>query len=584
MLDLSKNESIAETSVRKYQDDSDFAEAFKNLLRPVDTLAKKKHNEPLKYDLIKELDSFLIHLRVDTDLGGSLVFVEAALMIQNVILIYQKRVDELIDVMMKLIGKFRAYRINDNIDIDFDTENEVGNKKKKKEKKVKFYSSFEPIKEHTIGTLKKYDCKVINLSKKPPVQKIVLNANIKVDNKYSKILPYICIGNGDNIGKKYDYMINFPLNRDLAVNEEFDCPTNEDPNSATPLNYRKSTDPLPMNLMEVDDDIDEVFPSTPDPVIFDQTVNEEIRATNAVAMLPDLGNVLNVSQVPQNTEDIWDPISNSNDNNFADKPLVKKKGSKKEDSGIWLPTYTVAELTCQLFKLKSGLYVDNVFRQLIHDALEVQRSEIAKLKKKRMIEEEKERFDYHDKEIEEKLKNGDEPGFIGFESPIHDDNDLFGNVDEPENEEPMEDANIDNFQSYQKNAIDMQKHEQNQIEMMNEQLKMRQRVQEWHNNLRPILEEEEKRIEFDVHEYGTRILSCFEFIGEKKLFGELVGGLDKEEVARYFLSLLMMVNTYNLEISNDIAENDISITLLKKERHHEELQVNIGNQVNQEQN
>jgi len=62
--------------------------------------------------------------------------------------------------------------------------------------------------------------------------------------------------------------------------------------------------------------------------------------------------------------------------------------------------------------------------------------------------------------------DADEPGFIGFESPIHDDNDLFGNVDEPENEEPMEDANIDNFQSYQKNAIDMQKHEQNQIEMV----------------------------------------------------------------------------------------------------------------------
>jgi len=119
---------------------------------------------------------------------------------------------------------------------------------------------------------------------------------------------------------------------------------------------------------------------------------------------------------------------------------------------------------------------------------------------------------------------------------------------------------------------------------MNEQLKMRQRVQEWHNNLRPILEEEEKRTEFDVHEYGTRILSCFEFIGEKKLFRELVGGLDKEEVARYFLSLLMMVNTYNLDISNDVSENDILITLLKKERHHEELQVNIGNQVNQEQN
>ncbi|XP_008182638.1 uncharacterized protein LOC100163434 [Acyrthosiphon pisum] len=380
MMELSKNESIAETSVRKYQDDSDFAEAFKNLLRPVDIIAKKKQCEPLKYDLIKELDSFLFHLRVDTDLlGGSLVFVEAALMIQNVILIYQKRVDELIDVMVKLIGKFRAYRINDNIDVDLDAENEVGNKKKKKEKKVKFYSSFEPIKANTAVTLKKYDCKVINLSKKPPVQKIVLNANIKVDNKYNKILPYICIGNGDNIGKKYDYMINFPLNRDLAVNEEFDCPTYEDPTSATPLNYRKSTDPLPTNLMEVDD-IDEIFPSTPDPIIFDQTVTDEVCVANA--MLPNPENILNVSQIPQNTDDIWDPILNAKDNNFADKPLVKKKGSKKEDGGMWLPTYTVAELTCQMFRLKSGLYADNVFRQLIHDALEVQRSEIAKLKKK----------------------------------------------------------------------------------------------------------------------------------------------------------------------------------------------------------
>lgn len=580
MNNISKNESSAEISIRKYQDDSDFDEAFKNLLRPMESIIKKKQCEPLQYDLIKDLDSFLNHLKLSTD-EGALVFVEAALMIQNVILIYQKRVDQLIDVMMKLIGKFRAYRINENIEVDYDAENDAGNKKKKKEKKVKFYSSFEPIKGQIFGTLKIFDCKVINLSKKPPVQRIVLNANIKVDNKYSKILPYICIGNGENIGKKYDYMINFPLNCDLAVNEEFDCPTNADSKSATPLNYRKSFDPLLMNLMEVDE-IDEIHPSTPDPVIFDQTVTDEVCVANA--MLPNPVNILNVSQIPQNTDDIWGSVLNAKDNNYVDKLVVKKKGSKKDDGGMWIPTYTIAELTCQMFKLKSGLYADHVFRQLIHAALEVQRSESAKIKKKRIIAEEKERFDYHDKEMDEKLKNGDEPGFIGFDNPIHDDNDLFENFDQQENEEPIEDANIENFQSYQRNAIEMQKHEQNQIEMMNEQLKMRQRVQEWHNNLRPILEEEEKRTEFDVHEYGTRILNCFELIGEKKLFGELVGGLDKEEVARYFLSLLMMVNTYNLEISNDVSADDILITLLKKERHHEELQVNIGNQVNQEQN
>lgn len=54
--------------------------------------------------------------------------------------------------------------------------------------------------------VKIFDSKDINLSKKPALPKIVLNANIKVDNKYSKILPYICIGNGENIGKKYDFM------------------------------------------------------------------------------------------------------------------------------------------------------------------------------------------------------------------------------------------------------------------------------------------------------------------------------------------------------------------------------------------
>ena len=56
---------------------------------------------------LQDLDSFLNHLKLSTD-EGALVFVEAALMIQNFILIYQKRVDQLIDVMMKLIGKFRA--------------------------------------------------------------------------------------------------------------------------------------------------------------------------------------------------------------------------------------------------------------------------------------------------------------------------------------------------------------------------------------------------------------------------------------------------------------------------------------------
>jgi len=43
-------------------------------------------------------------------------------------------------------------------------------------------------------------------------------------------------------------------------------------------------------------------------------------------------NILNVSQIPQNTDDVWDSVLNAKDNNFADKPCVKKKVSKKEVS------------------------------------------------------------------------------------------------------------------------------------------------------------------------------------------------------------------------------------------------------------
>jgi len=76
---------------------------------------------------------------------------------------------------------------------------------------------------------------------------------------------------------------------------------------------------------------------------------------------------------------------------------------------------------------------------------------------------------------------------------------------------------------------------------MNEQLEMRKRVQIWHGNLRPILELEEKRNEFDIHEYGTDVIVCFENIGEKKSLEDLVGGLE-EKISRFFLPTLMMIH------------------------------------------
>lgn len=55
-------------------------------------------------------------------------------------------------------------------------------------------------------TVTNFNCKLVNLSKKPHPPKIELNTNIKANTLYKEILPYICTGNGENIGKKYDFV------------------------------------------------------------------------------------------------------------------------------------------------------------------------------------------------------------------------------------------------------------------------------------------------------------------------------------------------------------------------------------------
>ncbi|KAK6018292.1 hypothetical protein OSTOST_16134, partial [Ostertagia ostertagi] len=101
------------------------------------------------------------------------------------------------------------------------------------------------------------------------------------------------------------------------------------------------------------------------------------------------------------------------------------------------------------------------------------------------------------------------------------------------------------------------------------------RVQEWEETMMPILEEEETRKEFDIHEYGDELLSMFKEVGETKTLDELLIGRKKYEVSRYFLACLMMANTYNVRVDHEIRkENGVEtpimmITLLKKDRHHE---------------
>ena len=70
------------------------------------------------------------------------------------------------------------------------------------------------------------------------------------------------------------------------------------------------------------------------------------------------------------------------------------------------------------------------------------------------------------------------------------------------------------------------------------------RVQAWHDMIRPRLLEAETRRDFDIHQYGSQILSEFGAeapIGSRTRFSSVVRTLPKNEVARYFLATLQLV-------------------------------------------
>ncbi len=88
------------------------------------------------------------------------------------------------------------------------------------------------------------------------------------------------------------------------------------------------------------------------------------------------------------------------------------------------------------------------------------------------------------------------------------------------------------------------------------------RVSKWHERIRPRLDAVERRGNFDIHRYGSDIISAFLPESSKSPsketpsrrrkttvgFDRCVEGKDKEEVCRYFLSALMLANTYNIEL------------------------------------
>uniref|UniRef100_A0AAF5PJM1 CNDH2_C domain-containing protein n=1 Tax=Wuchereria bancrofti TaxID=6293 RepID=A0AAF5PJM1_WUCBA len=107
--------------------------------------------------------------------------------------------------------------------------------------------------------------------------------------------------------------------------------------------------------------------------------------------------------------------------------------------------------------------------------------------------------------------------------------------------------------------------------------KLCKRVQQWEEKIQPLLEEEETRREFNIHQYGTELLEQYEGIGQTKTFTELMEHVStRYDISRYYLASLMLANTGNIEM-NFVCESEytkngkgLALKLLKNERHHQQ--------------
>uniref|UniRef100_A0A182NKT3 Condensin-2 complex subunit H2 C-terminal domain-containing protein n=1 Tax=Anopheles dirus TaxID=7168 RepID=A0A182NKT3_9DIPT len=109
------------------------------------------------------------------------------------------------------------------------------------------------------------------------------------------------------------------------------------------------------------------------------------------------------------------------------------------------------------------------------------------------------------------------------------------------------------------------------------------KVSQWHRKLKPILIESEKRNHFDIHAYGTTIIDTFDptapFGAERITLAKVLEHKAPYSTARFFLSMLMLANTNNVQICNRnvnplqlSSTDEIELRLLSRKRHHQELE------------
>ncbi|XP_019753057.1 condensin-2 complex subunit H2 isoform X3 [Hippocampus comes] len=99
-----------------------------------------------------------------------------------------------------------------------------------------------------------------------------------------------------------------------------------------------------------------------------------------------------------------------------------------------------------------------------------------------------------------------------------------------------------------------------------QQTALSRRVQEWEDQLRPKLLQQEACPAFQIHEYGDRIVSALDGAGRRRAFSSIVRALDGSEACRFLLASLHLANEYTVAIDGAAGLEDsvdsMGLTLL----------------------
>ena len=103
------------------------------------------------------------------------------------------------------------------------------------------------------------------------------------------------------------------------------------------------------------------------------------------------------------------------------------------------------------------------------------------------------------------------------------------------------------------------------VEKFTRETKLGKRVTEWETKILPMLEEQDRHEEFDIHKNREELIDELKTKKEREAsVAELSKQRKPYEISRMFVSLLQMANDGTVALKSSGACNDIEIQLINK--------------------